>query len=141
LVKHHSGWTHPLKTVATFRNQLIHLNDRLQVRSGVLLFRKAVLYCPPTAWLLRPSARPYPISDALGVGFHPTFQVLRRSFSTHGQEEMRPKEMQVVLGHEDSRTTQEIYTQTVDAKVMQHVNDMANRLLGLEAPLASKERQ
>ncbi len=83
----------------------------------------------------------YPITDALGVGFHPTFQVLRRSFSTHGQEEMRPKEMQVVLGHEDSRTTQEIYTQTVDAKVMQHVNDMANRLLGLEAPLASKERQ
>gem|GEM_PF-3671308 len=74
------------------------------------------------------------------LGFHPTFQVLRRSFSTHGQEEMRPKEMQVVLGHEDSRTTQEIYTQTLDAKVMQHVNDMANRLLGLEAPLASKQR-
>src|SRR5271157_1452808 len=83
----------------------------------------------------------YPITDALRIGFHPTFQVLRRSFSTHGQEEMRPKEMQVVLGHEDSRTTQEIYTQTVDAKVMQHVNAMANRLLGLEGPLASKDRQ
>jgi hypothetical protein len=53
---------------------------------------------------------------------------------------MRPKEMPVVLGHEDSRTTQEIYPQTLDAKVMQHVNDMANRLLGLEAPLASKQR-
>ena len=40
----------------------------------------------------------YPVTDELKVGFHPTFQVLRRSFSTHGQEELKPKEMQVVLG-------------------------------------------
>jgi hypothetical protein len=45
------------------------------------------------------------MTDALGIGFHPTFQVLRRSFSRHGQQEMKPKEMQTVLGHEDSRTT------------------------------------
>ena len=83
----------------------------------------------------------YPITDELKVGFHPTFQVLRRSFSTHGQEELKQKEMQVVLGHEDSRTTAEIYTQTVDATVMQRVNAVANRLLGLDAPLASKARQ
>ena len=29
--------------------------------SGVLRFRKAALYCPPTAWLLRPSARSIPV--------------------------------------------------------------------------------
>ncbi|HZL66473.1 MAG TPA: hypothetical protein VFC29_03995 [Candidatus Limnocylindrales bacterium] len=75
------------------------------------------------------------------MGFHPTFQVLRRSFSTHGQEELKPKEMQVVLGHEDSRTTQEIYTQTVDATVMERVNAIANRLLQLDAPLASTRKQ
>jgi len=49
--------------------------------------------------------------------------------------------MQVVLGHEDSRTTAEIYTQTVDATVMQRVNAVANRLLGIDAPLASDRKQ
>jgi len=49
--------------------------------------------------------------------------------------------MQVVLGHEDSRTTQEIYTQTVDATVMERVNAIANRLLQLDAPLASTRKQ
>jgi len=83
----------------------------------------------------------YPISDDLKIGFHPTFQVLRRSFSTHGQEEMRPKEMQAVLGHEDIRTTMNIYTQTVDPKVMQRSNEVANRLLQLDAPLASNRKQ
>ena len=67
--------------------------------------------------------------------------MLPRSFSTHGQEELRQKEMQVVLGHEDSRTTAEIYTQTVDATVMQRVNAVANRLLGIDAPLASDRKQ
>ena len=67
--------------------------------------------------------------------------MLRRSFSTHGQQEMKPKEMQAVLGHEDSRTTQEIYTHTVDATVMQRVNEVANRLLQLDAPPASHRKQ
>jgi integrase len=83
----------------------------------------------------------YPITDALGIGFHPTFQVLWRSFSTHGQQEMKPKQMQTVLGHEDSRTTQEIYTQTVDCTVMRRVNEVANRLLQLDAPPALDRKQ
>jgi hypothetical protein len=30
--------------------------------------------------------RLYPVAKKLGIPFHPTFQVLRRSFSTHGKE-------------------------------------------------------
>ena len=57
--------------------------------------------------------RLYPIAKKLGIPFHPTFQVLRRSFSTHGKKKAHPTEMQAQLGHSDVRTTLNIYTQTV----------------------------
>jgi integrase len=51
------------------------------------------------------------------MAFHPTFQVLRRSFSTHGKKEAHPTEMQAQLGHSDIRTTLDIYTQITDPEV------------------------
>src|SRR4030081_886369 len=51
----------------------------------------------------------YPVAN--GIAFHPTFQVLRRSFSTHGKKEAHPTAMQAQLGHSDIRTTLGIYTQ------------------------------
>jgi hypothetical protein len=36
----------------------------------------------PDNWL---RLRLYPVAKALGLSFHPTFQALRRSFSTHGK--------------------------------------------------------
>jgi integrase len=73
----------------------------------------------------------YPIAKKLGVPFHPTFQVLRRSFSTHGKKEAHPTEMQAQLGHSDVRTTLNIYTQTVGPEVIQMVNEVTDRILGL----------
>ena len=64
--------------------------------------------------------------------FHPTFQVLRRSFSTHGKKEAHPTEMQAQLGHSDIRTTLDIYTQITDPEVARMVNQVTNRILGLD---------
>ena len=75
--------------------------------------------------------RLYPIAKKLGMAFHPTFQVLRRSFSTDGKKEAHPTEMQAQLGHSDIRTTLEIYTQIADPEVARMVNDVTNRILGL----------
>src|ERR1700674_608173 len=51
----------------------------------------------------------YPVAKRLGMAFHPTFQVLRRSFSTLGKKEAHPTEMQAQLGPNDIRTTLGIY--------------------------------
>jgi integrase len=51
------------------------------------------------------SLRLCPVANRLGIAFHPTFQLLRRSFSTHGKKEAHPTEMQAQLGHSDIRTT------------------------------------
>jgi integrase len=75
--------------------------------------------------------RLYPLAKKLGVPFHPTFQVLRRSFSTHGTKEAHPTEMQAQLGHSDVRTTLNVYTQTVGPEVIHMVNEVTNRILGL----------
>jgi len=82
----------------------------------------------PDNWL---RLRLYPVSSRLGIGFHPTFQVLRRSFSTHGKKEAHPTEMQAQLGHSDIRTTLHIYTQITDPEVARMVNQVTNRILGL----------
>ena len=42
----------------------------------------------PDNWL-----RLYPVAKRLGMAFHPMFQGLRRSFSTHGKKEAHPAEM------------------------------------------------
>jgi integrase len=43
----------------------------------------------PDNWL---RLRLYPVANKLGIAFHPTFQVLRRSFSTHGRRKhTRPR--------------------------------------------------
>jgi integrase len=73
----------------------------------------------------------YPVANGLGVAFHPTFQGLRRSFSTHGKKEAHPTKMQAQLGHSDIRTTLEIYTQIGDPEVARMVNDVTNRIPGL----------
>src|SRR5271157_3795053 len=41
------------------QDQLSHLETWIRARSDVLRFRNAVLYCPPTAWLLHLPARPF----------------------------------------------------------------------------------
>ena len=66
------------------------------------------------------------------MAFHPTFQVLRRSFSTLGKKEAHPTEMQAQLGHSDIRTTLDIYTQTADPEIAKMVNQVTNRILGLD---------
>lgn len=71
----------------------------------------------------------YPIADKLELPFHPTFQVLRRSFSTHGKQEAHPTQMQAQLGHSDIRTTLDIYTQTLRPEVIAMVDEVTNRLL------------
>jgi hypothetical protein len=73
----------------------------------------------------------YPIAKKLAVPFHPTFQVLRRSFSTHGTKEAHPTEMQAQLGHSDPRMTLNTYTRTLGPEVIQMVNQGTNRILGL----------
>jgi integrase len=82
----------------------------------------------PDNWL---RLRLYPVANKLGIAFHPTFQVLRRSFSTHGKKEAHPTEMQAQLGHSDIRTTLDIYTQITDPEVARMVNQVTNRILGL----------
>jgi len=82
----------------------------------------------PESWL---RLRLYPVAKALGLSFHPIFQVLRRSFSTRGKREAHPTEMQAQLGHSDIRTTLNIYTQTLDAEVLHMANEVTNRLLQL----------
>ncbi len=58
----------------------------------------------------------------------PCFQVLRRSFSTHGKKEAHPTEMQAQLGHSDLRTTLDIYTRTLNPEVMKMANRVTNQL-------------
>ena len=82
----------------------------------------------PDNWL---RLRLYPVAKQLGISFHPTFQALRRSFSTQGKHEAHPTEMQAQLGHSDSRTTLDIYTQITDPEVARMVNQITNRILGL----------
>jgi len=82
----------------------------------------------PDNWL---RLRLYPVAKKLAIAFHPTFQVLRRSFSTHGKKEAHPTEMQAQLGHSDIRTTLDIYTQISDPEVARMVNQVTNRILGL----------
>jgi len=87
------------------------------VRKAIDLWRAR---CPnPDASARKPLATPihsdnwlrlYPVANRLGIAFHPTFQVLRRSFSTHGKKEAHPTEMRAQLGHSDIRTTLDIYT-------------------------------
>ena len=82
----------------------------------------------PDNWL---RLRLYPVAKELEIPFHPTLQVLRRSFSTHGKKEAHPTEMQAQLGHSDIRTTLDIYTQISDPEVARMVNQVTNRILGL----------
>ncbi|HUD65390.1 MAG TPA: hypothetical protein VMQ17_12455 [Candidatus Sulfotelmatobacter sp.] len=59
----------------------------------------------PDNWL-----RLYPVANKLRIAFHPTFQVLRRTFSPHGKKEAHPTLMQAQLGQSEIRTTLDIYT-------------------------------
>jgi integrase len=65
-----------------------------------------------------------PNREKLEIAFHPTFQVLRGSLSTHGKKEAHPTEMQAQLGHTDIRTTLDIYTQISDPEVARMVNQV-----------------
>jgi integrase len=65
------------------------------------------------------------------MSFHPTFQVFRRRFSTHGKKEAHPTEMQAQLGHSDIRTTLNIPTRTLEAEVRTMANLVTKRILEL----------
>jgi integrase len=54
----------------------------------------------PDHWLRLPLC---PVAKKLGIAFHPTFQVFRRGFSTHGKKEAHPRDA-AQLGHSDIRT-------------------------------------
>jgi integrase len=83
----------------------------------------------PGDWL---RLRLYPIAKKLGMAFHPPFQVFRRIFSTRGKKEAHPTEMQAQLGYSDIRTTLDIYTQIADPEIARMVNQVTNRILGLD---------
>src|SRR6266699_633025 len=83
----------------------------------------------PDNWL---RLRLYPVANKLEIAFHATFQVLRRSFSTHGKKEAHPTEMQAQRGHSDILTTLDIYTLTTDREVARMVNQVTNRILALD---------
>jgi integrase len=82
----------------------------------------------PDNWL---RLRLYPAAEKLGIPFHPTFQVLRRSFSTHGKNDAHPTQMQAQLGHSDIRTTLNVYTQALAPEVLSMADQVTNRLLQL----------
>jgi integrase len=67
----------------------------------------------------------------LEIVFHPTFQVLRRSFSTHGKKEAHPTETQALLGHSDIRTTFGHLHPDYRPEVARRVNQVTNGILGL----------
>jgi len=58
-VEDYGGLTLSLRIIAFVCDQLSDLKDWLKIRSGILHFRNAVLYCPPTTWLLCRSAPPF----------------------------------------------------------------------------------
>ena len=62
----------------------------------------------PDNWL---RLRLYPVAKKLGMAFHPTFQVLRRSFSTHGKKEAHPPRCRPNSGTAIFVRTLDIYTQ------------------------------
>ena len=80
----------------------------------------------PDNWL---RLRLYPVAKKVGLTYNPSFQVLRRSFSTHGKSDAHPTEMQAQLGHSDIRTTLTVYTQVLEPEVLKMANQIANRLL------------
>jgi integrase len=60
------------------------------------------------------------------------FRCCAAAFPPHGTKEAQSTEMQAQLGHSDVRTTLNIYTQTVGPEVIQMVNEVTNRILGLK---------
>jgi integrase len=79
----------------------------------------------PDNWL---RLRLYPVAKALGLPFHPTFQVLRRSFSTTAsRKHTRPR----CRRNSGTAISLNIYTQTLDAEVFHMANEVTNRLLQL----------
>ena len=69
----------------------------------------------------------YPIKRDLGLK-KLNFQILRRSFTTRGQEFGSLKDLQGVLRHEKIDTTANEYAQVVDARVQELVERMYERL-------------
>src|SRR5258708_14419426 len=82
----------------------------------------------PDNWL---RLRLYPVANRLGIGFHPTFQVLRTSFSTHGKKEAHPTEMQAQLGHSDIRPPRHIYTHITYPQQAVTANQCTHRIVAL----------
>ena len=119
-----------LRAVEEWRKQCGNDDERALMFPAVAARGRKPLDKPmlPDNWL---RLRLYPVAKKLGIPVHPSFQVLRRSFSTHGKREAHPTEMQAQLGHSDIRTTLNVYTQTLDPEVLSMANQVTNRLLQL----------
>jgi integrase len=70
----------------------------------------------PENWLCR---RVKPIAVAVGITVPVNFQVLRRTFATNAQGHGNAKDVQTHLRHTDIATTLDVYTQPIDANVLQ----------------------
>jgi integrase len=68
--------------------------------------------CTSRNWLER---NLQPVGKALGIRTPLTFQVLRRSFATHNQKQL--KTVQAHLGHESTGTTADLYVVEVPKEV------------------------
>jgi integrase len=114
--------------IEQWRNQCMNVEPHSLMFPAMAARGRTPLQKPihPDNWL---RLRLYPVAKKLGVLFHPTFQVLRRSFSTHGKQEAHPTDMQAQLGHSDPRTTLNIYTRTLGPEVVRMVNQVTDRIL------------
>jgi len=86
----------------------------------------------PESWLRRCLT---PVARGLGIESGVNFQVLRRTFATNAQEFGSPKDVQTHLRHAHISTTMDVYTQPVADSVRKLVNNVANDVMGVNAPL------
>jgi integrase len=99
------------------RQALDHWKETSDTRPEALMFPSEKSGVPFTSrnWLER---NLQPVGRNLGISTPLTFQVLRRSFATHNQKQL--KDVQAHLGHESSGTTADLYVVEIPDEVRTH---------------------
>jgi integrase len=112
-------------------------------RCGALMFSSSQPGVPFTNrnWLER---NLQPVAMDLGIPVPVTFQVLRRSFATHNQKQL--KDVQAHLGHERTSTTADLYVVEIPAEVRktqqrfaQEIDRLAKKKEAAKRPLSVVE--
>jgi len=114
------------------RQALDHWKERSSdTRPEALMFPSEKSGVPFTSrnWLGR---NLQPVGRNLGISTPLTFQVLRRSFATHNQKQL--KDVQAHLGHESSGTTADLYVVEIPDEVRRTQERYAAEIDALGAP-------